>query len=99
MPLSITGLNDPVPLPAPKPKVTVRPPDVRWLPAASSACNVTVVVLPDATVPGDTLTNDFDKLTGPVDTVMDGAVEVTSRPPIVDVIVLLPARIPVKVAV
>ena len=78
MPLSITGLNDPVALPALRAKATVSPPDVRWLPAASSACNVTVVVLPDATLPGDTLTNEFDKLTVPGVTVTEGAVEVTA---------------------
>ena len=42
---------------------------------------------------------DCDRLTAPGTTVTVGGVEVTELPPIVAVIVLLPAVVPVKVAV
>ena len=42
--LSLTALNVPwPPLVLPNPNATVKPPVVSWLPAASSACNVTVI--------------------------------------------------------
>ena len=87
------------PLVLPGAKVTVRPPVVSLLPAASSACNVTVSVLPEATLAADNVTMDFARLAGPIVTVIAGAVEVTAVPPIVAVTVLLPAVVPVKVAV
>ena len=86
-------------LPLPRAKFTVKPPPVSWLPLASRATRVTVADLPDATGDADTVIVDFDRLTAPGTTVTGGSFEVTVLPPMVAVIVLLPAVIPVKVAV
>jgi hypothetical protein len=94
--LSVTGPIVPwPPLVLPSAKSTFSPPVVSLLPAASSACNVIVEVLPDAMLPEDNVTTELAKLTGPGVTVIEGAVEVTAEPPIVALIVLLPAIVPV----
>ena len=94
--LSVTALNVPLPVPLPSANATVKPPVVSLLPIASSACSVTVSVLPEITLADDTVTNDFERLTAPGVTVIAGAVEVTAVPPIVAVTVLLPAVVPGK---
>ena len=66
---------------------------------ASESRDVTVDVPLDAMLPGDTDSVDCAKLTTPGVTVMVGAVEVTANVLIEVVIVLLPTRMPVKIAV
>ncbi len=97
-PLSVTLLNVPLAVPAPRLKTTVEPPVGSWLPLASLAVSVTVVVSPDWMDAGFTETVDCDASAGPT-TVMVGAVEVRAVPSMAAVMVLVPAMVPVKVAV
>jgi hypothetical protein len=83
----------------PNPNTTVAVPLVSSFPAASFVCSVTVVVLPDTNEFDNTLTEDCDKLITPGVTVTLGEVDVTGAPLIVVVIGLLPAIVPVNVAV
>jgi hypothetical protein len=56
--------------------------------------------LPEATVPADVVTIDCERETVPGVTVMVGRVDVTLVPPIVDeIVVAVPAVVPVKIAV
>ncbi len=97
-PLSVTLLKVPSAVPAPRLKTTVEPPTGSWLPLASLAVRVTVVVPFNSIDAGETETVDCDASAGPT-TVMVGAVEVRAVPSMVAVMVLAPARVPVKVAV
>jgi chorismate synthase len=81
-------------------KAIVRPPAVSWFPAASFAVTVAVIFAPETTVPAETVTVDWASEKAPGVTVIVGRVDVTAEPPIVPLIVVaLPARTPVKVAV
>ena len=75
------------------------PPDVSWFPSASRSVNVTVDVPPDAMLDGANVTVDCDKLTAPGVTVMLAAADVSGALLMLAVIELLPAVVPVKVAV
>jgi hypothetical protein len=100
--LSVVAPTVPVLVPPEAENTTVDPPVLRLLPAASLACSVSVTALPDATVPLDTLTTDPVAAVeiAPGVTVTVGSVVVTATPPIVAPIVLaLPAKTPVKIAV
>src|SRR5207248_1742898 len=87
------------PVGLPSAKATVKPPTVSLLPAASRACSVTVTPLPDTSLADESEANDVVRSTGPGVTAIAGAVEVTDCPPIVAVIELAPAIVPVNVAV
>lgn len=90
----------PVLVPPERVKATVSPPDVSWFPFASFAVKVRVTAELEATVPEETETTDWDKETGPGVTVTVGAVLVTVLPPMVAwIVVAVPERTPVKVAV
>src|SRR5262245_40911767 len=101
--LSVTGPNVPMVVPVPRAKVTVEPPVVKAVPVASRAVSVTVLVPPTAADEGAAATDDCVGSTGPgagpAVTVTVGAWLVTAWPPIVAVIVLLPAVVAVNVAV
>ena len=91
----------PVLVPLLRVNTTVKPPLVRSFPASSFVRRVSVATAPDANVEADTLTSER-----PVDavadgeTVMVGGAEVTEVPPMVAwIVVAVPARSPVKVAV
>ena len=60
MPLSVAGAGAIVPVldPPVTPKTTVAPPAVMLFPAPSFPCRVSVTVLPDCTVPLDTVMTD-----------------------------------------
>ena len=98
--LSVTELKVPVLEPPVRPNTTLKPVVERLLPAASRARSVTVTVLPEDTVPEDTVTREFaaDRLPG--FTVTLGKVDVTETPPMVPpIVVAVPATTPVNVAV
>ncbi len=98
-PLSVTLLNVPLAVPAPRLNTTVEPPVVSWLPLASLAVSVTVVVPFNSIDAGEIETLDCERSTGPGVTVMVGAVDVRAEPLMVAMMVLVPAIVPVKVAV
>lgn len=90
----------PVLVPPDLAKTTVEPPLVNWLPLASLAVNVTVMLLPEITEPAETLTSDWASDRAPAVTATMGDAEVTGEPLIVARIeVAVPATIPVNVAV
>src|SRR5262245_51132162 len=101
--LSVTVENVPWPVPVPSPNATVAPPVVRAVPLASRAVRVTVLVPPTATEAGEMATVDRELLIGPgAAAALHVALpifEVTGCPPIVAVMVLVPAVVPVNVAV
>jgi len=98
LPLSVTTLEGSAVHCQCQAEAAFKPPLSSWLPLASRATRVTVAESPDMTWDADTVIVDLDRLTGPT-TITVGSVEVTAWPPIVAVIVLLPALVPVKVAV
>ena len=100
-PLSVVDPSVPVLVPGPVVvNTTVLPPTVRLFPAASRACNVSVAVPPDSTVPLEVVTTDCAVLAGPGITFTVGDTVVTALPPIVAVMLFaVPASTPVKVAV
>ena len=98
--MSPAVLKVPVVEPPELPKTTVAPPTVIKLEAASRAVNVSVALLPDTTVALETARVDVAAEMAPGLTVMDGIVVLTLVPLIVAVMVVaVPARAPVKVAV
>ncbi len=99
--LSVTLPNVPLAVPAPNSKATFKPPLVSWLPTASRAVSVTVVVKSNGMIAEGAATDTVDcaRLTGPGVTVIVGAVEVTACVLMVAVSGLVPARVPVKKAV
>jgi hypothetical protein len=100
--LSVVTPIVPVLVPPDAKKTTVAPPAVRLFPAASFPCSVSVLVLPDATVPLDTLTTDPVAAVeiAPGVTVTVGSVDVTAAALMVAwIVVAVPARTPVKIAV
>ena len=74
-PLSVTGPNVPAPVPVPNSKTTVNPPVVSWVPSASMAFRVTVVVLAIGTDGGATAMVDPSRLSAT--TVMPGGRDVS----------------------
>jgi hypothetical protein len=74
---------------------------VSWVPLVSRAVNVTVLAPPLAIEAGAAATDDWPGSAAPAAavTVMVGAVEVTACPPIVAVIVFVPAALAVRTAV
>src|SRR3954465_8345681 len=89
--------NDPVLVPAPPiTNTTVAPPLVIVLPAASFACSVTVVALPETSDPLPIATVDCAGEITPGVTVKDGIVVVTAAPLIV---ACIPRAVPAVVAV
>ena len=81
-------------------KITVAPPAVRLLPAASFAWSVRVTAAPEATVPLETLTVDVVVETEPGVTATAGSAVVTAVPPMVaPIVVAVPAVPAVNVAV
>ena len=100
LPLSVVVPMVPVLVPPEAVKTTVAPPAVRLFPAASLAWSVSVTLLPEATVPLETLTVDVATDAGPGVTVTVGRVDVTAEPPMVaPTVVAVPATTPVNVAV
>ena len=99
--LLVTGETVPVLVPPPaRVMVTVPPLEVRLFPAASFACTVSVTNDPEATVEEEMLTVVSDVDAAPGVTTSVGNVDEIAVPPIVPVIVVaVPARTPVKVAV
>jgi hypothetical protein len=97
--LSVTVLNVPVDVPVELEKVIVSPPVVRVLPAISFACTVTVIPEPEATEVVEAVMTEVTGLAGPGSTVTVGKVVITELPAIVALMVVaVPARAPVKVA-
>ena len=97
--MSLVAPIVPVLVPPDALKTTVSPPAVRLLPAASLACKVSVIALPEATVPLAAETVEVAVEAGPGVTVIE-AVELTAFPPIVALsVVVVPAVTPVKLAV
>jgi hypothetical protein len=79
-PLSETALNVPLETPPLRENTTVCPPAVILLPAASLACSVTVIVLPETTDPLETLSELVATEIVPGFTVTVGREEVTELP-------------------
>ncbi len=94
----MTALKVPLALPAPRLKTTVKPPTGSWLPLASLAVSVTVVVPFTWIDAGENDTTDCDASAAPT-TVIVGAVAVRVTPLMEATMVLVPAVVPVKVAV
>jgi len=61
LPLSVTLLKVPLLVPDPRPKATVRPPELSWLPRPLLTVSVTVVVFPDWMLDEFTVTVDLAK--------------------------------------
>ncbi len=81
-------------------KATAAPPAVSAFPAASFACSVTAVPVPDTIEPAPTVITDVAAEITPAETVIVGSVDVTGLPLIVAPIVVgVPAATAVKVAV
>ena len=79
---------------------TVRPPEVKVLPAVSFAVRVSVSFAPEERPEVETVTRDCEREIDPGDTVSVGITEVTDDPPIVAArVVAVPDVVPVKVAV
>ena len=97
-PLSVTVPNVPWAVPLPRPNTIVAPPMVSCTPLASLAVRVAVAVPLTAMEVGETATVDWAGSAGPT-TVTLGAGVVTAWLFSVAVIVLVPAVVPVKVAV
>src|SRR6185503_4348345 len=82
--LSVTAPKVPTLVPAPlSTNVTVAPPEVTVLPAASFACSVTVVALATATDEDDNVTTEVAADAAPGVTVTVGSVVVIAEPLIV----------------
>ena len=100
LPWSVVAPMVPVLVPPVAVKITVAPPVVRLLPAASSAWSVRVTAPPEATVPLETVTVEVLVETAPAVTVTVGRVLVTAVPPTVaPIVVTVPAATPVNVVV
>ena len=99
--MSFAELRVPVLVPPLVPKTTLKPPEVCTFPAASFAVSVTVLVPPEKTLFGETVTSELERETGPGVTVMvvGAGVLVTAPVLIVAPSETFPARIPVKFAV
>jgi len=96
----VTPENVPLDPPPERLKLTAEPPVVRLFPEASLACKVTVEVAPAKITAGVTLTVDLAKLIDPAVTVTVGKAEVRAFPAIVaPILVAVPAKTPVKLAV
>ena len=98
--MSVTVPIVPVDVPPDTPKVTVEPPVVSRLPAASRTVSVKVALLPDATVEGLDDIVDVAVEIAPGVTVIVGKVELIVEPLICAAICFaVPFSTPVKVAV
>ena len=98
--MSVTAENTPVLVPPDFASATVAPPELSALPAASFVVTVTVTLLPEVTVPEETVMSDVVADAPPGVTVMVGIEVVMVAAAIVPENVFdVPASVPVKVAV
>ena len=96
----MTDPNVPVLTPPLRVKTTVSPPVLREFPAASRPCKVATIALPDATDAALSVTVEVTAEIAPAETVTVGDPEVTVVAFTVALIVVaVPARTPVKIAV